>query len=562
MGPEHTALALAENSQWGMLYKMIMSHPQCAEECDDFAMMPLHWACTARDVQPRVVRKLVDAYPVAVMLKNKGGLIPLHIAIKAKAPIEVLQILVVKNDESVCEETPSGETAAELAQMYGLSREAISFLKDMEDDMRNSGRAPPRPSRFRPMSSTTIGVEARSNETERRGDVNVVRAHGVGGRNMQHNLPPRWKLDKKCNICQLKFSYFKSRHHCRNCGLSVCSTHSNRRLPLYHFGLDTPQRVCIMCYDDLREHGKPPSAVVNMYSSQNRVKKTQSDLHTQMAADRKPFGDLSNATPQRASLVHSQSIGSTYLSSIVSEDDDQRDSSGSARPRAHTEMDSTDRVEAMKDQVRELEAHVRELQQHKDRMNVAIAESNRMLQEAVKDKHLQERLVAQLRGSSTMDVRRVAPDDDAKASDKISSTEDEDDADTEDGDEALDETTLNIAATCYYLGLALFEKGDYTSAIVELRKSVDLNSRDADVWYTLARALHCAEESYDAEMAVRRALDIHPKNYSAMSLLGKILHSRGEHDKSIDVFQQALGLMSTGSDSDEEEDVGSMTVGW
>ncbi|KAG6594185.1 Vacuolar protein sorting-associated protein 27 [Phytophthora cinnamomi] len=104
------------------------------------------------------------------------------------------------------------------------------------------------------------------------------------------------------------------------------------------------------------------------------------------------------------------------------------------------------------------------------------------------------------------------------------------------------------------------DRGEYNSAVVEFRKSVDANRKDVDVWINLARALHGAGEFYDAEIAIRRALALTPKNYASLSMLGKILHSKGEHDKAVEVFREALSLMDQEDDSDE--DVGSMTVGW
>lgn len=578
MGDDRTALSLAESSQWGMLYQMITKHPERAEECDDFGMMPLHWACTVQGVQPRVIKKLVDAHPLAVMLKNKGGLIPLHIAIKAKVPLEVLHTLVTANNEAVCEETPSGETPAELGEEYGLSREAVAFLSDMEDELRRSGRMPPRPARFRPLSRHAsmrgFGNEPLSNPRSsdydfKRQDVSSLRAAKGGfgslkksGASIPHALPPRWNLDRKCNICQIKFTYFKNRHHCRNCGVSVCSTHSSKRLPLQHIGLDAPQRVCIMCYDDLRENGKPPSAVENLYT-----KKTK---------PRAPVRDLTNG--HRSSLTHSQAA--TVLASSVSSqrsgyafdgskfhDSDVEDENippevPRSRPRAQTGMEGADRIAVMKDQVKELETHVRELRGQKERIKQAIDDGNHKAQHALKEKHNQEVAVVDVRGESIIDVSRVTLDTelekrvlgvDAAVDDLVVSAEELD---------MPDDATLDVAATCHYLGLAYLEKGEYANAVTELRKSVSLYRRDSDVWYTLARALLQVDELFEAELAVQRALGLHPNNYGAMSLLGKILHARGEHDRSIEAFQQALALMTTESDSGDEEDVGSMTVGW
>lgn len=68
------------------------------------------------------------------------------------------------------------------------------------------------------------------------------------------SLPPRWMIAPNCHICSQKFTPpFKKRHHCRNCGQSICSDHSAReRMRLPHYGLNDRHRVCTVCHDLLR----------------------------------------------------------------------------------------------------------------------------------------------------------------------------------------------------------------------------------------------------------------------------------------------------------------------
>lgn len=67
-------------------------------------------------------------------------------------------------------------------------------------------------------------------------------------RRYNQNFPPRWKQSRRCNVCNYSFSIMRRRHHCRNCGHSVCSQHSNHRLPLPKFNLMQPLRLCDTCY--------------------------------------------------------------------------------------------------------------------------------------------------------------------------------------------------------------------------------------------------------------------------------------------------------------------------
>ncbi|ETV97907.1 hypothetical protein H310_09226 [Aphanomyces invadans] len=55
-----------------------------------------------------------------------------------------------------------------------------------------------------------------------------------------------WQYASTCHACRRPFGLFSSRHHCRNCGHSVCAVHSKYKveLPL----LKGPQRVCNQCH--------------------------------------------------------------------------------------------------------------------------------------------------------------------------------------------------------------------------------------------------------------------------------------------------------------------------
>ncbi|GLD92044.1 hypothetical protein PINS_up000577 [Pythium insidiosum] len=65
---------------------------------------------------------------------------------------------------------------------------------------------------------------------------------------VKSSFPPRWKQSRCCYVCTLPFSMMKRRHHCRNCGHSVCGQHSTNRVALPKFNLLDPQRVCDQCF--------------------------------------------------------------------------------------------------------------------------------------------------------------------------------------------------------------------------------------------------------------------------------------------------------------------------
>ena len=51
-----------------------------------------------------------------------------------------------------------------------------------------------------------------------------------------------------CKVCQVKFTTFKRRHHCRQCGACVCSLCSAFEWVLPHISASKPSRICRTCY--------------------------------------------------------------------------------------------------------------------------------------------------------------------------------------------------------------------------------------------------------------------------------------------------------------------------
>jgi len=67
--------------------------------------------------------------------------------------------------------------------------------------------------------------------------------------------PPEWVPDAStdhCSSCKSQFTFFHRRHHCRNCGQLFCSDCTKHRIPLPHFSIYTPERVCNDCFTDVK----------------------------------------------------------------------------------------------------------------------------------------------------------------------------------------------------------------------------------------------------------------------------------------------------------------------
>ncbi|CAH0488211.1 unnamed protein product [Peronospora farinosa] len=81
-----------------------------------------------------------------------------------------------------------------------------------------------------------------------RGNVNMTSRSLCAGPRSKTAFPPRWKQSRMCHVCACGFTLVKRRHHCRNCGHSVCYQHSTNRVSLPKFALSEPQRVCDQCF--------------------------------------------------------------------------------------------------------------------------------------------------------------------------------------------------------------------------------------------------------------------------------------------------------------------------
>jgi len=311
-----SAVDFAEKYDYPRLIQAVQLQPFLAQEVDDFGMMPLHWICSDPRVPLRVIQKIVLVHPSATATKNLAGLLPLHIALRKNLPLEALKLLLKFYPKAITIPTPDRRTPLELADERVTSPATKMFLQMLEAEVRALSRvattskkqqkkmqleeisASPSPvaspipcssrgftfgnDSFKDKEGNSSYYDCTSNQNDD-AEASVASSHQyqdplsallnsptIHGAAQQR--PPIWKLSKRCHICECKFGYFRSRHHCRNCGESVCGRHSRDSLPLRHLGMFDPQRVCAVCHESLQntfagcntnEHSRRNSIVSN-----------------------------------------------------------------------------------------------------------------------------------------------------------------------------------------------------------------------------------------------------------------------------------------------------------
>lgn len=114
---------------------------------------------------------------------------------------------------------------------YASSGQPLSALTSMQRHLISTV--------IKDFSSISVGDRSNEEEEDDNGFVLV--------RSVPTLTPPTFKEGDACEYCHASFSLGTFRHHCRNCGASICNAHSSQRRRLAHYGGIYNQRVCDDC---------------------------------------------------------------------------------------------------------------------------------------------------------------------------------------------------------------------------------------------------------------------------------------------------------------------------
>ncbi|KAG6956247.1 hypothetical protein JG687_00010707 [Phytophthora cactorum] len=553
MLPLHWACTEPQSIGEGVLLALLKAFPMGARAPNTAEMLPLQIAIKA---QARIewLQALLASYPDAVLKKSPTGENAVQLARKAGLPNRSIKLLEEMYHHVCAKEGLPDQLAIE-EQESKLQQESQQQQYEEEGQLRPSERFQaiagdlPMPQRVsgvqygqrqRRLSSTaslklrsfsdndfyaqqvnvTLGTPnvtpgpspwspRRATESSRPQSIVSMRP-STTARSNTVSLPPRWMNAPSCSICAQKFGTFKKRHHCRNCGQSICRDHSAReRMKLPHYGLSDRHRVCVVCHDMLRNANRQAR------QQQITVQAAQrGGQHTRISQAR--GGDARRSD-------ESQRSPPSMLERHVS-----------APARASNSAAGLYRVgndAAINEQVANLQKQVSQLMEEKQQAEMQLRVQAEMLNDP-------DRLTNGSRGSNTSGGSGAGSMPMSRDRQNSLPMQMHTEAESEDdvGSDTLPEVDVLVN-----LGHVMMEKGSVSAAVQAFTRAVEIRPDDPALHSLLGRAYYADENLEDAVASIAKSLELEPSATNS-TLLGKILFEKGDHEKAIAAYQQSLDM--------------------
>ncbi len=94
----------------------------------------------------------------------------------------------------------------------------------------------------------------------------------------------------------------------------------------------------------------------------------------------------------------------------------------------------------------------------------------------------------------------------------------------------------------YFLGVVYAVEHNLKQSILYLRKAQEVGSDDPETHYRLALAFLGLDMVYNAELELKKALELNPKYVKALNELGWVYYNRGEVDRAIKTWDKSLKI--------------------
>jgi hypothetical protein len=416
------------------------------------------------------------------------------------------------------------------------------------------------------------------------------------------SLPPRWTNASNCHICSVKFGTFKKRHHCRNCGQSICGDHSARqKIQLLHYGLQDRHRVCTVCYELLRNTGRrmmqaaqargrqsqfpsqsqvpppgpvrrsdeairdsPPSGTYlerHVSAPARPMETNYSGIHAQVADLQKQVNRLmeEKQMAENALRIQTELLGEALGSdmdrlTVMDRLNKLRGSNSPNNPAVNEGFTPLDRNTTVRNTSKGGTRYAgREVDI--DAGTSSLPVSNRYtsntryappIQTIKSGKHYTTEDL-----ESVLDFHDLSPREESTLGTEDTFAEEEDEEeDKEDGQEEEEEEEEEEEGTgailpevdvLVNLGTNMLVKGSSSAAVAAFERAVEICPNEALLFSYLGKAYYADDQLDKAVEALNKSLAIEPSATNS-TLLGKILFEKGDHDKAIEAYQKSLEI--------------------